>query len=383
MSREAAVLLREQAVLARETTLRAGMEALKDAQLKVAQAQAQALAQQQQQHQFELETENARPRLSGDQDVMARVASRPSMVPRRPLVEERRASNAFAIPFPRLSSASSLMSLDDTPVKEKITSVGRRLASKSMYDLASAAGFGPNSGTPSRATTISEFGNLTIASTAPSSATTASSVSVVAAATISSQYQPNQSPMSVTGSSFGQRSESISRSMGSPSRRQSSSPKRPDAPSPVLVPFRPTPPSPTKAPSSGGLGAPPSMLTGNGSTSSYGGSSGRPSPDQRSLPQFDPDDMPSPFLKKTDSSRFPSSTSSSASSATTVSSAGSTTEGLAPAPPPKAAIAGSRLLLPGRARSSMGTKPSLSSRLLAARAQVTTTDTRVAVTQSK
>lgn len=53
-----------------------------------------------------------------------------------------------SIPFPRLPSSSSLMSLD-TPLKSVPNSTRRRLASKSMFDLASAGGF-PLS-TPSRA----------------------------------------------------------------------------------------------------------------------------------------------------------------------------------------------------------------------------------------
>lgn len=74
LARENAVLLREQAILGRENALRAGIEALNTRAMM----------------NHELEMENARPRGSAGDDLLARVASRPSMVPRRPL-EERRA----------------------------------------------------------------------------------------------------------------------------------------------------------------------------------------------------------------------------------------------------------------------------------------------------
>lgn len=214
-------------------------------------------------------------------------------------------SNA-AIPFPRLSSTSSVMSLDDTPLKDRLPSLDRRLASRSMHDLAGSAALQRDSshGTPSRTTSLSDFANT------PS----------ISGAT--------PSPMSVA--SFGRRSDSAA------SHRQSGSPeRRPDVPSPVpsVVPFRPTPSlSPTK-PSSGAT---------------------RPSPDPRPVPRFDPDDLPSPFLKKADPSRFPSA--SSAPVAPVAAQAGKP-----PVPRPS---------LPARAvRTSLGSKPSLSSRLLAARAQ--------------
>lgn len=82
LAREGAVLLREQSVLARENNVRANIEAFKDAHAKAAQQAREAS--------HELEPENARPRGSAGEDVLARVASRPSLVPRRPL-EERRA----------------------------------------------------------------------------------------------------------------------------------------------------------------------------------------------------------------------------------------------------------------------------------------------------
>lgn len=199
-------------------------------------------------------------------------------------------SNTGVIPFPRLPSTSSLMSLDDTPIKDRRSSVGRRLASKSCTSLAGAGGF-IHPGTPSRTTSLSEFGNLSV-----------------------------QSPMSIVNS--------FERSDSRASGRQSASPERPERRSPVPSLFRPMPPSPTKP------------------------QSARPSADARPVPHFDPDDLPSPFLKKVDGSRFPTAASA------------------PPLPLPQQKPPAPRPSLPGRAiRTSLGSKPSLSSRLLAARAQ--------------
>ncbi|GAA5907957.1 hypothetical protein JCM6882_001538 [Rhodosporidiobolus microsporus] len=179
LERESAVLARESAVLARETAVRAAQEAVKDSEGKLAAAwaahrsqvaMAQMHQQQQQQqgahyqHQqqqgqgYGQERENVRPvSLTGgaavEPEVIARVASRPSMVPRRPLGDDRRTSNAGSLAFPRVSSSSSLMSLDDTPTKPHPASpsLRRRLASKSMHDLSAGGSYH----TPSRAISAS------------------------------------------------------------------------------------------------------------------------------------------------------------------------------------------------------------------------------------
>lgn len=73
LAREASVLAREKAVTAKEIRMRAASEELREAQ-----ARANAVLED-------------RENMSPDGDVLARVASRPSMVPRRPL-EDRRGS---------------------------------------------------------------------------------------------------------------------------------------------------------------------------------------------------------------------------------------------------------------------------------------------------
>ncbi|GAA5979101.1 hypothetical protein JCM11641_004973 [Rhodosporidiobolus odoratus] len=162
LEREAAVLAREQAVLARENAIRSAQEALKDNEGKLAAAVAAHRAQVAHAQMMQQERENVRPSLIGigvvggavEPEVIARVASRPSMVPRRPLGDDRRASNAGSgLPFPRVSSSSSLMSLDDTPTKphHASPSLRRRLASKSMHDLSAGAAYS----TPSRAISAS------------------------------------------------------------------------------------------------------------------------------------------------------------------------------------------------------------------------------------
>ncbi len=115
-------------------------------------AQQAFIAQQKARRASTGDRENQRPTSAGEggaqEDIVARVASRPSLVPRRPLGEERRSSNGGpGINFPRVSSASSLMSLDETPVKAAPQSLRRRLASKSMHNLTAPS---PSEGTPSR-----------------------------------------------------------------------------------------------------------------------------------------------------------------------------------------------------------------------------------------
>lgn len=201
-------------------------------------------------------------------------------------------SNSSGLPFPRLSSTSSLMSLDnDTPIKAAPSSLRRRLASKSMHDLAGPGGF---ISTPSRAISSGE-----------------------------------SSPMSITNS-FGRRSESVN----SPTKRSLP---------PLEVRDPPKSPSP-RPPSASQL---PPAVPARAQTA--------PSvlPPSASAPPLNPydDDVPSPFLKKMDATRFPSASNLPTKSAT-VSSRPSG---------PLAAARGSR--------QSLGSKPSMSSRLLAARAQ--------------
>ncbi|BGP00276.1 hypothetical protein NBRC10513v2_004501 [Rhodotorula toruloides] len=153
LARESAVLAREQAILARENALRSAQEGVKDQEAKLAQAWAAHRAQvyHHQQQREQAERENIRPPVQGvEPEVVARVASRPSMVPRRPL-DDRRQSGA--LPFPRVNSSSSLMSLDDTPTKDynPSPSLRRRLASKSMHNLQAAGSLA----TPSRSMSAS------------------------------------------------------------------------------------------------------------------------------------------------------------------------------------------------------------------------------------
>ncbi|GAA5929336.1 uncharacterized protein JCM15063_004123 [Sporobolomyces koalae] len=180
LTRESSVLQREDAVFQRENALRALADQLKEREHKVAEGERKLSDAIQTQRALALaDRENQRPStLNGyghgtaspsiDQEVVARVASRPSMVPRRPL-DERRASNAgpntFQIlPFPRISSSSSLMSLDDTPIKPSSPSLRRRLASKSMFDLHGQAG---TITTPTRTVSISNDALRAVANRSP------------------------------------------------------------------------------------------------------------------------------------------------------------------------------------------------------------------------
>ena len=81
LAREAAVLQREKNLIVKENNLRAASEALKEGEARLAAAR---LA-------FERESadsdrENVRP---GEMEALVRAASRPSMVPRRPLDDRR------------------------------------------------------------------------------------------------------------------------------------------------------------------------------------------------------------------------------------------------------------------------------------------------------
>jgi hypothetical protein len=91
LEREAAVLAREQAVLSRENAIRSAQEAVKENEARLSaawSAHRSQVAQQQMQSMQLQERENVRP---VEPETMARVASRPSMVPRRPLGDDRRA----------------------------------------------------------------------------------------------------------------------------------------------------------------------------------------------------------------------------------------------------------------------------------------------------
>lgn len=81
LAREAAVLLREKALLSRENSLRAASEAVKEGESRLAAARFAFEKEKE-----EADRENQRP---GEADALARVASRPSLVPRRPLDERR------------------------------------------------------------------------------------------------------------------------------------------------------------------------------------------------------------------------------------------------------------------------------------------------------
>ncbi|GAA5898323.1 uncharacterized protein JCM6883_000991 [Sporobolomyces salmoneus] len=178
LSREASVLQREQSVLARENSLRSLSDQLKDREQKVSEGERKLSEAIQTQRALAFaDRENQRPHMHGygsngspivDQEVVARVASRPSLVPRRPL-DERRASNASSntfqiLPFPRISSSSSLMSLDDTPIKTNSPSLRRRLASKSMHDLHGQSG---TMTTPTRTVSISNDALRAVANRSP------------------------------------------------------------------------------------------------------------------------------------------------------------------------------------------------------------------------
>ena len=95
LAREAAVLAREQAVCTRENAVRAAQDNVKDSEAKL--TQAWALYRMQLQQAYQAERENIKPHQNHqlpnlptvEPEVVARVASRPSMVPRRPLDERR------------------------------------------------------------------------------------------------------------------------------------------------------------------------------------------------------------------------------------------------------------------------------------------------------
>ncbi|KAG0663855.1 G2-specific serine/threonine protein kinase [Rhodotorula mucilaginosa] len=181
LAREAAVLAREQAVCTRENAVRAAQDNVKDSEAKL--TQAWALYRMQLQQAYQAERENIKPHQNHqlpnlptvEPEVVARVASRPSMVPRRPLDERR--SSTYG--FPRTNSNSSLMSLDDTPSKERDSSpsLRRRLASKSMHNLQAGSAIS----SPSRTMSASND-NLRAAAAAQSARKSPSLISIPIAA---------------------------------------------------------------------------------------------------------------------------------------------------------------------------------------------------------
>lgn len=360
MAREATVLGRERAVLMRENSVRAGAEALRNDRLHWAEETRRD------------ERENERPRetssssgtstTGSEEELLARVAGRPSMVPRRPL-EERRISISN-LTFPRLPSSSSLMSLDnDTPTKATPVSLRKRLASRSMYDLKAAAA--PFPSMPSRSPLPTRYDSsidlARLAATSEYSSSTSSTRTIDANAGLTAPV-----------ASFGRRSGSASG--GSPTKPSSLSSsfttnhsRSPTAP----ASFRPTVASraltaPAGLPSTG-------TITDLSNLSITPTTSAHNSPAQHS-PIYDDDNLPSPFLKKMDGTRFPSAPSS-ASLSTTSGSVGTSGRGSlggigessrarrAPLVPTRAA----KTSLGGA--SSGAPRPSMASRLLATRAQ--------------
>lgn len=307
--REAAVLAREKVVLTREMDLKSRIEAFDNAQAAFA-------AHQQARRSSTGDRENQRPSDQAPDDVVARVASRPSLVPRRPLGEERRSSNGGpGISFPRVSSVSSLMSLDDTPVKAAPQSLRRRLASKSMHNL---TGPGSAEATPSRGISTGPTSGYSTRSTAagrlsPTKQVTKPRGSDASMATIElgiSQVGIDSHPNSPT-------LIAKPNPIGLPSSRSNSAPGTIGPP--PLAP-RPTPASVHSAPS---------------------------------IPAyFDQDDMPSPFLKKADASRFPGGPGQ----------AGSAAMG-------RAASAGAVPMARKPSRVSLAGKPTMAARLLKTQAQ--------------
>ncbi|KDE06769.1 NEK protein kinase [Microbotryum lychnidis-dioicae p1A1 Lamole] len=320
LAREAAVLQREKNVLHREAMARQAAEQIKEGEMALAARIAAANQAAQQTNggcddDLSNERENQRPVGGIEPEVFKRVASRPSLVPRRPL-DERRASG---IAFPRVSSVSSLMSLDETPIKVTANSVTRRrLASKSMHNLASAAGYASSvNSTPSRPA---------------SSASNGSSSSMAPSPRIGQNefLSARRSQTAVSPS----RGASLSRS----SHERASTLTIPTSPCPAPYSGSTIPPVPQ---------SPKRAHIAPAATNASG---------RHSNPCEDDGDVPSPFLKKADPSRFP-------------------------LPPPPAAATGrtsatvsgrgpGRALGAGASRASLGGKPvSMASKLLSARAQ--------------
>ncbi|SCZ89469.1 BZ3500_MvSof-1268-A1-R1_Chr9g10420 [Microbotryum saponariae] len=320
LAREAAVLQREKNVLHREAMARQAAEQIKEGEMALAARIAAANQAAQQMNggcddDLSNERENQRPVGGIEPEVFKRVASRPSLVPRRPL-DERRASG---IAFPRVSSVSSLMSLDETPIKVTANSVTRRrLASKSMHNLASAAGYASSvNSTPSRPASSASNG---------SSSSMAPSPRFVQNEFLSAR----RSQTAVSPS----RGAGLSRS----SHERASTLTIPTSPCPAPYSGSTIPPMPQ---------SPKRSHTAPAATNASG---------LHSNPYDDDGDVPSPFLKKADPSRFP-------------------------LPPPPAAATGrtsatvsgrgpGRALGAGASRASLGGKPvSMASKLLSARAQ--------------
>lgn len=324
--------------------------------------------------------------VNAEDDLLARVASRPSMVPRRPL-EDRRSSMSFhsGIPFPRTSSNISLMSLDETPQKGggggaagTPQSLRKRLASKSMHNLASAARGGasaadnslsPLSPDPRRMLPSSPGGGESAQRSAlrrsdPATASPGQIKRSVSQSFDSATASPPPPLISVQSYTNGE-DRYQSRILPSPTRATSgqNGAFRPPAPArhstaPVYSFPAPTPPLPATTMASA-HSAPASQVD---------------LPTAIRYDDLEDDDMPSPFLKKHDYGRFAQTTAQSAPSPQPTTKTSSSalrnlyTNSGAPAPSRKTSM-NDLQSAPARApRSSLSSRPSLASKLLATRA---------------
>lgn len=242
------------------------------------------------------------------------------------------------------------MSIDnDTPTKPSTTvplSLRKRIASKSMHDIKAAAAAFPslssrnNSPIPTRTNSISDLSRL--AAEQPHSRT----------------IDIPLSSLTIAPSSFGRRSDSGN---SSPSKRgglsssfTTSRTRSPTAP----ASFRPT------IASTRTLTAPAALP----SISTLPDISPLPSPIlESSSPIYDEDNLPSPFLKKVDSGRFPS-----AVPLTSRASIGTTESSRARRTAPNLPIRGAKTST-GSTTGSITGRPSMASRLLATRAQAKVT----------
>ena len=264
--------------------------------------------------------------------------------------------------FPRLPSSSSLMSLDnDTPTKPTPTSLRKRLASRSMYDLKAAAA--PFPSMPSRSPLPTRYdSSIDLARLAANSEYSSS--------TSSTRTIDANAGLTAPVASFGRRSGgSPTKGSALASSFTTNHSRSPTAP----ASFRPTVASraltaPAGLPSTGTI-TDLSTLSITPTTSAHN------SPHHS--PMYDDDNLPSPFLKKIDGARFPSAPSSVSLSNTagSVGTAGASGRGsmggigetsrarrapLVPTRSAKTSLGGASTAAP---------RPSMASRLLATRAQ--------------
>ncbi|KAM0789401.1 hypothetical protein ACM66B_000228 [Microbotryomycetes sp. NB124-2] len=153
-TREKDLLDRERTLLEREQLLSAKEAMLRVSEQKLQQIQASIAAS---------DRENQRPDAA---TAIARAASRPSLVPRRPQ-DDRKLTSLTNTPLrahgqiSRTDSFSSLMSLDCTPGKSPVSVARRRLASKSMHNLSAKVSASETSdgNTTERDTNVSPLDN--------------------------------------------------------------------------------------------------------------------------------------------------------------------------------------------------------------------------------